>query len=238
MPRVMHSTKTFEDVLVALEENDLSVTTPRVGDSYSLDDAEFTILSCRNNENLDELNLASIVVRLEFGETSYLFCGDAEVENEGEMLDSGLTLRSDVIKIGHHGSTTSSSEEFIDEVTPEYAVIMCGEDNSYGHPHDEILELLEDNEIKLFRTDLQGTIVVMSDGENLEWNTRPLVYEDREGYKEGVSATYVLNTNTKKFHEVNCGSVVKMKASNRQEYSGTREELLDMGYSPCGNCKP
>lgn len=244
LPRVINTTVTFEDVLTALENNNHTVTTPKIGDKYLLDDAEFTILSCKN-EDVDELNLASIVIRLEHGDISYIFCGDAEVENEKEMINSSLELDSDVIKIGHHGSTTSTSKAFLGEVEPEYAVIMCGEDNSYGHPHKEILDLLQDKGIELFRTDKQGTIVATSDGTEIEWNTHSLQYpyynensktetsNEEEAYEE-----YVLNKNTKKFHEPDCGSAKTIKASNREEYTGSREELIDMGYSPCGNCKP
>ena len=201
-------------------------------------------MSCKN-EDVDELNLASIVIRLEHGDISYIFCGDAEVENEKEMINSSLELDSDVIKIGHHGSTTSTSKAFLGEVEPEYAVIMCGEDNSYGHPHKEILELLQDKGIELFRTDKQGTIVATSDGTEIEWNTNSLEYpyysEDiktEQSNENAVFVEYVLNKNTKKFHEPGCGSAKTIKDSNREEYTGSREDLIDMGYSPCGNCKP
>lgn len=163
MPNVMHDTKTFRDVLSAIEDKNLSVTTPKVGNTYNLGDAKFTILSCKN-EDTDELNLTSIVIRLEFGAESYIFCGDAEKENEYDMLKAGLTLMSNVIKVGHHGSSTSSSKEFIEAVNPEIAIISCGEDNDYGHPHKETLTLLNQLGIKVYRTDISGHIVVTSNG--------------------------------------------------------------------------
>jgi len=163
MPKVQTNTKTFEDVLDAISKKNLNITTPNVGDDYDFSEAEFEILSCKNQET-DNLNTASVVVRLTFGNQSYIFCGDAEKENEYTMMDSGLTLTSNVIKIGHHGSTTSSLEKFILAVDPEIAVISVGKDNDYGHPHDKIINRLNRLNIKTYRTDLNGTIVITSDG--------------------------------------------------------------------------
>lgn len=165
MPKASTSTKTFEDVLDAISSKNLSVTTPKIGDTYSLNDAKFTILSCKNEDTKD-LNSASIVIRLEYEEQNYIFCGDAESDMENEMIKSGLDLNSNVIKLGHHGSATSSSEKFIKAVNPEVAIITVGENNDYGHPHREVIELLDEFNIKTYRTDLNGTIVLVSDGTN------------------------------------------------------------------------
>ena len=167
MPKVQNDTKTFEDVLDALINKNVSVASPEVGDTYEFSDAKFTILSCKN-EKTDELNTSSIVIRLVFGEQSYIFCGDAEKENEYAMMDSGLTLNSNVIKIGHHGSTSSSLEKFILAVDPEIAVISVGEGNDYGHPHEKIVNRLNRLGIKTYRTDWHGTIIITSDGKTTE----------------------------------------------------------------------
>lgn len=163
MPKVQNNTKTFEDVLDAISNKKLSITTPVIGDSYKLSDAKFTILSCKN-ESSNELNLVSVVIRLDFGTQSYLFCGDAETENEKEMIKSGLSLKSNIIKLGHHGSSTSSMKEFLVAVDPEIAIISVGEGNDYGHPHKETISKLKNLGIETYRTDLCGTIVVSSDG--------------------------------------------------------------------------
>lgn len=163
MPKVQNDTATFEDVLNAISAKELSITSPKVGDTYDFSEAQFTILSCKN-EDVDELNTCSIVIRLVFGEQSYIFCADAEKENEYEMMDSGLTLKSNVFKVGHHGSTSSSLEKFVLAVDPEIAVISVGEDNDYGHPHEKIVKRLDRLGIKTYRTDLHGTIVISSDG--------------------------------------------------------------------------
>lgn len=167
MPKVQNDTKTFEDVLDALISKNVSVTSPEIGDTYEFSDAKFTILSCKNEET-NELNTSSIVIRLVFGEQSYIFCGDAEKENEYAMMDSGLTLKSNVIKIGHHGSTSSSLEKFILAVNPEIAVISVGEGNDYGHPHEKIVNRLNRLGITTYRTDWHGTIIITSDGKTNE----------------------------------------------------------------------
>jgi len=163
MPKVAHTNLAYKALISSIKEKSYSVTTPHVGDTYKLSDAEFTILSCKN-ENTEELNTTSIVIRLVFGQQSYIFCADAEKENEYDMMDSGLALKSNVIKVGHHGSTTSSLEKFLLAVEPEIAVISVGADNSYGHPHEKIVKRLDRLGIKTYRTDKHGTIVISSDG--------------------------------------------------------------------------
>ncbi len=163
MPKVTHTTPAYQEILDFLDKTDKYVTTPKIGDTYDFSSAEFTILSCKN-EDVEDLNSASVVIRLVFGEQSYIFCADAIKENEYEMMESGLTLKSNVIKIAHHGSTTSSSEKFLVAVDPEIAIITVGEGNSYGHPHEKILKRLDRLGIKTYRTDKNGTIVITSDG--------------------------------------------------------------------------
>ena len=111
-------------------------------------------------------NNTSIIARLVFGENSFLFTGDAYKSVERELLEGGAEVDSDVLKVGHHGSKTSSCKEFIEAVSPEIAVIQCGKDNPYGHPHPETLQTLEG--IKVFRTDLDGDVKIISDGLNYQ----------------------------------------------------------------------
>ena len=167
MPKAQTNTKTFEDVLDSLAAKNLKITTTKVGDTYELDAAKFTVLSVKN-ETPENLNTCSIVIRLEYGNKSFLFCGDAEVENEKEMLKADFSLSSDVIKVGHHGSDTSSDPKFIQVVNPEIAIISTGKDNKFGHPHQQTLDLLKKFGIKTFRTDENGTIIITSDGTSLD----------------------------------------------------------------------
>ena len=160
--------------------------------------------------------------------------GDAEDINEFEMIDAGLNLDVDVLKVGHHGSFTSSSEAFIEATSPAYAVISCGRDNSYGHPHEETLAMLAKYQVNVMRTDLAGTICLMTDG-----TTYTLISSTVEvSEEEPAEQTYVLNTNTMKFHYPSCPSVGQMSERNKAEYTGSRDDLIEQGYSPCGRCKP
>lgn len=171
LPDKIHTTKTFEDVLDAMEEKNLSVTTAHQGYDYSLGDAGFTIIApCEGKDYKDELNNWSVGIRLVYGDTSFVMTGDAEKEAEADMLASGENLQGDVWKAAHHGSSTSNTGQMLDAVQPTYAVISCGKDNSYGHPHKETLEAFEKRGIQVFRTDEQGTIVATSDGKSLTFS--------------------------------------------------------------------
>lgn len=170
MPNAVTNTKTFEDVLDSIKNKGLSITKAKVGNSYELNGAVFTILA-PNQEKYKSLNDYSVVIKLVNGKNSFLFTGDAEELSEKEILknDKGR-LKSDVLNVGHHGSITSTSETFLDAVDPKFAVISAGKDNSYGHPHKEILERLNDKGIEIYRTDLQGDIIVISDGDTIKFN--------------------------------------------------------------------
>ncbi len=239
MPDVSHTTQTYEDVLDALLEKELTITAPHPGDVYSLGDASFTILSpseeiARQAVETGDLNNLSVGIRLVYGSTAFIMCGDAESASEEAMVESGLLLKADVLKAGHHGSSTSTSDAFLAAVDPEYAVISCGRDNSYGHPHQETLDKLNAAGISIFRTDEQGTIVAVSDGSEITWSSAPATEQpDTE-----QTSTYVLNQNTMKFHRPDCPSAAQMKEENRVLFEGTREEVIAMGYSPCGQCDP
>ena len=163
MPKIQTNTKTFEDVLDALKNKNLKVTAPEKGDTFKIGDANCEVMtdSILDKENL---NLSSIVIRLEFGENSFLFMGDAETENEKTIN----WPKTNLLKVGHHGSNTSSSQNFLNQVKPEYAIIMAGKDNSYGLPKQKILDRLNKIGAKIFRTDELGTITVISDGKTIE----------------------------------------------------------------------
>lgn len=165
MPKIAHDTKTFRDVLDAVEQRGLQVTTPKAGTSYKVGKAELTLLYDGIDE--DNLNNCSVVSRLVYAGRSILLTGDAETEVEQALVDANITIRSDFLKVGHHGSNTSSSPDFLNAVKPTAAFISCGVDNSYNHPHATTITKL--NNLCLngyFRTDTQGTIklTVQSDG--------------------------------------------------------------------------
>lgn len=346
-PMSSYDDEVFNDFLNTLNKLNVDITIPKAGDSFMLGSASCTVLAV--NIDSSNINNTSIVLRIVYGETSFLFTGDAEREVEQEILGSGVDIQSTVLKVGHHGAESSTSYAWLYQVMPEYAVISVGEDNSYGHPTEEVLSRLRDAEVKTYRTDMQGDIIVVSDGNNVTVNVEknadadtlePIVsleekidkivsdscynysckanrilagtltykvlseneveltydisemiytdteylvddvmeeilnyiiadidrsalsvsvtvyinanYEITEGdasnaggeIEETVTLTedngrdYVVNTNTDKFHYPSCSSVKKIKESNRWDYHGTREELINMGYDPCKNCNP
>lgn len=157
------STKTYEDVENAIIEKNLSITNPQVGETFSLGDANFEVMFVDNSEP-DEKNDSSIVLKLNFGNQKYLFMGDAETKNEEERTWNDV----DVLKVGHHGSNTSSSINFLNQVSPEIAIISVGAENSYGLPKEKIIDRLKKIGTEIYRTDLDGTIQIISDGNNQE----------------------------------------------------------------------
>lgn len=172
LPEKEHTTKTFENVLDAIEEKNLKITKPKIGETYELGGASFIIVA-PNDDYKDELNNWSVGIKLTHKDTSFVMCGDAEKEAEEDILANGIDIQGDVLKLGHHGSSTSSIKEFIDAVDPSYLVITCENGNSYGHPHKETMQWIKEREIPFFRTDEQGTIIASSDGEEITWNVEP-----------------------------------------------------------------
>lgn len=143
----------------------------QVGDTYTLGNASFTILA--PVKEYADSNNASIVIMVQNGNNRFLFTGDCEAEAEADLIASGADLSADVYLAGHHGSDTASSQAFMDAVSPSYAVISCGEGNSYGHPHAEVLNRFRSMGIQVFRTDEQGSVIAESDGTGITWNCAP-----------------------------------------------------------------
>lgn len=167
MPDAITTTKTFEDVLDALEETNVTFQTPKVNQTFNLQDTTITTLSVTADEK--NLNDTSIVLKVKHGTNTFLFMGDASTKIEKNLLNKDI--KSDVLKVGHHGSRYSTSLEFLKKVSPEYAVISVGENNTYKHPHEEILKRLEDQNIQIYRTDKQGTILAKSNGSIITFST-------------------------------------------------------------------
>jgi len=165
MPKVEHTTKTFKDVLIAIKNKNLKIKTAKAGvNIINNDDLKIDIIA-PVNDSYDDLNNYSAVVKITYKDNSFLFMGDAEKLSEDEITSD---LKADVIKIGHHGSHTSTTAEFLKKVSPKFAVISVGKDNDYGHPHKETIDLLNKSNIKVYRTDMSGTIVIKSDGYNIK----------------------------------------------------------------------
>lgn len=257
-PVKSYDSNAFEDFAKYANQKGNGITVPSVGDTYTLGSASMKILGINSSS---DPNNSSIVLRIDYGKTSFLFTGDAEREAEQVILNSGTNLSATVLKVGHHGSDTSTTYPFLREIMPQYAVISVGTDNSYGHPTEDTLSRLRDADVTVFRTDLQGDVFCSSDGQTVTFSVsknadadvfgsignnstqKPTEPEETQSPTESEDEEqqgthYVLNTNTKKFHYPSCGSAKKISEKNRKDFYGTREELLAMGYSPCGNCDP
>lgn len=262
-----YDTKTFNSFVKYLGKQGKSIEVPKAGDTFTLGSADVKVLASYTGS--DDSNNNSIVLRVTYGKTVFLFTGDAEREEEQVILDAGYDLSSTVLKVGHHGSKNSTTYPFLREIMPKYAIISVGKDNSYGHPTDDTLSRLRDADVKVFRTDLQGHIICASDGttvtvtvqKNTDADTlvapgftssspskasssasskssSPSSNASSKPSEDAPKMDYVLNTNTKKFHYPYCSSVGQMKDKNKAYYTGTRDEVIAMGYDPCGKCHP
>ena len=167
MPDVITTTKTFEDILNALDKKNIAFLTPSIGSVFKIGSAKLKVLYIGNNK--EEINENSMILRLTYKNTSYLFTGDAPYYTEDTLLDKDI--ESDVLKVSHHGSTYASSYEFIGKVKPKYAIIQVGKNNDYSLPKEKTLNKLKNVNATIYRTDLNGTIIVKSDGDNIEIET-------------------------------------------------------------------
>lgn len=241
-PDYTADTRVYQSFIDILSEKQIEITAPVAGTVYELGNSSFTILAPSGTEYADE-NDYSVAVRLDCKNNSYLVTGDATAVSEEEMLAGGLNLDADVLVVGHHGSDGSTSQEFLDHVSPGAAVISCETNNEYGHPSEEVMARLKEKGIPVFRTDLQGDLVSSSDGETIAYSANPC-----NDYTGGSAATevpeqetsvkYILNTNTGKFHYPSCGSVKKIAPHNYKESNEARDALIAQGYVPCKNCNP
>ena len=171
LPDCVKDTKIYENTITALEEEEVNVIEGKTGYTFEFADTLCNVLA--PVEKTNEANNASVVIKLTHGENTFLFTGDAEKESEELMLDkySASDLDCDFLKSGHHGSSSSSTQPFLNAVTPTYAVMSCGEGNKYGHPHTETIEKYEAMGIEYYRTDIHGTVVVISDGTTITIST-------------------------------------------------------------------
>lgn len=174
-PKTTNTTKTFEDFVNAVNSKNKKLYAPKTGEIFNFAYSIFEVVA-PNSENYDGANNYSIVIKLKYKNRTFLFMGDAEKLSENEILEKGYDIRSDLIKIGHHGSSTSTSDSFIKKVNPSYAVISVGKNNLYNHPKKSVMERLKKYGIKVYRTDEQGTITVNCDGNNITFDKEPASY--------------------------------------------------------------
>ena len=244
----------YQSLSTAAVSNGAVILHPFAGAEFSLGGATVEVVGPVRTDYEWE-NDRSLAFRITYGDVSCLVCGDAEGTSEWDMVNSGRDISADIYVVNHHGSLTSSTEPFLDAVSPSYALISCGKDNSYGHPTMEVLQRLQERGVQMYHTDLQGSVILYSDGYSIWFDQEPCqdwtpgtfegqtrqVSEGDGSSENGDSSEeiqYVCNTNTMKFHYPSCNSVTQMNESNRMNTSLSRDELIAQGYQPCGNCHP
>ena len=232
----------FKTFTTFLEKQGTALTVPRPGDTFTLGSATVEVLG-PIDRTTPYTNDMSLVLRVTYGDTAFLFTGDGEEAEEQTILASGRTVKSTVLKVGHHGSTFATTAAFLQAVDPDYAVIPAGAGNDNGHPAPALLRRLKEAGVQVYRTDMQGTVVCTSDGEHVYFTTERDGHADTFTPADDVPArpepeegAWVLNTATKKFHRMFCFSAVQMDDGKRKIFEGSREELLAMGSEPCNWC--
>ena len=170
-PKQKSSTKTFENFAKAVKSKNKKIYAPNSGEEFEFGDATFKVLA-PNSSEYKEANDYSIVIKLTYKNRSFLFMGDAEELSENQILAKGYDVKADILKLGHHGSKTSTSDTFLNRVSPEAVVISCGKNNDYSHPSKQTMKKLKENNIPVYRTDESGTVVINTDGENISFNVK------------------------------------------------------------------
>lgn len=248
-----YESKSSHSFVSYLSRQGKSLSVPNAGDTFQLGSASVQIIGpVRSSDNLNNM---SIVLKVVYGDTSFLFTGDAEREEEQDILEAGYPLSATVLKVGHHGGSDSTTYPFLREIAPEYAVISVGKGNNYGHPTENTLSRLRDAGAQVYRTDMQGDIICVSDGQRVQFTvfrnedadtlgnagTMPETSAGQSSGNDsqpGTTHSYILNTNTCVFHNPDCKSTKKMSEKNKANLEGTREEAIALGYSPCAICRP
>ena len=223
----------WDGALNYADQQRLEITIPSPGDSWTLGETSVTVLG--PVQSYADPNDTSIILRVEYGDTSFLFTGDMETSAENDMLDywgSRMSWKADVLKVGHHGSDTSTGYRFLNEVSPDYAVISVGKGNAYGHPHEQPLSRLNQAGVTILRTDELGTIVARTDGKEVTftWDNQSANPENAE---PAQPVQFIGNVNSHKFHAPDCANLPTEK--NRIIFD-TYEEAINAGYTPCGSC--
>ena len=229
----------FSNFAKYVKKQGKEITVPEADSEFALGSATVRVLGPRRA--YDSVNNTSLVLMVTYGETKFLLTGDMEREAEQDLIDDGCDLKADLLKVGHHGSVSSTSYAFLNEVMPLYAVIQVGKNNDYGHPRDEVLSRLRDADAALYRTDVQGDILALSDGaevtvmpaRNADAETNPTKFND-EG-QNAIAVAYIGNANSMKFHRPSCSS---LPAEQNRVYFDSRKQAVAAGYFPCRSCKP
>jgi beta-lactamase superfamily II metal-dependent hydrolase len=237
MPRAVAATQTYEKLLDKIAAKGLKIKTARTGVNVLVDSGLSIDMIAPNSEKYSDLNNYSAVVMITYESVRFLFMGDAEILSENELSGN---IRADVVKVGHHGSGHSSGQSFVDKVKVRHAVISVGKENSYDHPSPDVIKRWKEAGAAVYRTDMNGTIIIMTDADIEAVYEKGKVDSVGEAAPDPVppAVVWVLNTGTKKIHYPDCRSVQQIKEGNRAESGKTVAELEDEGFDACGICKP
>lgn len=166
-PKKLTNTKTFENMVNTLKSKNIKINTAVAGVNLDLGKNVKCEMVAPNGTNYENLNNYSAVIKITYGNSKFLFMGDAEKLSEKEILNKNYDISCDVLKLGHHGSSSSSSKAFLDKASPKMAIVSCGKNNDYGHPHRETVDEMKKRNIQVYRTDIDGSIVLISDGKKI-----------------------------------------------------------------------
>lgn len=225
-------TKAFSDVVKYVGEQGISVTVPTAGDTFAFGAASVEFLGPVEDYG-DDPNEGSLVARVRYGETSFLFTGDMGFEAEDDMLAANVDVSATVLKVAHHGSAGSSSTEFLEAVDPEYAVISVGADNDYGHPTEAALARLSACGIPVYRTDLLGEIVAVLDGTSVTISSEEKTAAREEPSQTTDTYAYVGNASSRVVHAATCG---KLPGEDNRVYFETLDDAIAAGYRKHASC--
>ncbi len=242
MPRATANTKTFEKTLELIDDKGLSVTVAKAGVSILKEDDLSIDILAPNSDEYDELNNYSAVIKITYGATKFLFMGDAQTQSEREIR---ADVSADFIKVGHHGSKTSSGEEFVRRVGAKYAAVSVAEENDYNLPVEKIIDRWKNSGAQVLMTKDVGNIVAYSDGASLTVNGVKAEAGTTADYNknnlqpnETPDGKWVLNTNTKRIHSNECPLIENIAKQNIKYSDESISELKKQGYKTCGSCKP
>lgn len=229
----VYSSSVYDDFLRYIDQQGQELNIPKPGDSFYLGSAQVTFLGPVKS-GYEDLNDTSLVLMVQFGDNKFLFTGDMESVAERDLVESGADLKADVLKVGHHGSYSSTSYLFLREVMPKYGVITVGRNNEYGHPHADPMSRLEQAEVTLYRTDKMGNIVATSDGKNIvfQWGNSTAAPTVPDSNGTG-SLRYIGNIKTLTLHLPSCGN---LPGAANQIIFRDFEQALANGYKPCSRC--
>lgn len=234
-PDYTTESKVYTSFIEGVKSKNLSVTYPQIGKKYNIGNAKFTILA-PNDTHYDDENDFSVAIKLVNGKNSFVITGDAGIESEYEMLETGINLSCDVYVAGHHGSRYSSSEAFLQAMKPKSVVVSAGKGNKYGHPSEEALARFKAMKCKLYRTDKSGDIIATSDGKKITFSCKDVKISEADMVSaESEKGKYIGNINSKKYHTSDCSS---LPYEQNRVYFKSKEEAEAAGYEPCGLCRP